>query len=102
MNIILWASQTTLSARSMPASKCRCRVAERQRAAVGRIDVQPHFVPLANIGDSVSGSNAPIGVAHAAAETATIGHAARPQAFQRVVEPIGIHAPRSSSAASTI
>ena len=25
--------------------------AERQRAAVGRIDVQPHFVPAANLGD---------------------------------------------------
>ena len=76
--------------------------AERERAAVGRIDVQPHFVPAANLGDF--GQR----IERADRRCARGGghgddrHAARSQVAQRSSSRLGSMRRRSSSAAETI
>ena len=76
--------------------------AEGQRAAVGRVDVQPDSCRRQTSAISSSGSNAPIGVAQAAAETAMIGTPRERRSASVSSSRFGSMRRRLSSAAGTI
>ena len=83
---ILWASQTTLSARSRPATRCRCRSLKQAAPPWAASTCSQTSCRRQTSAMSSSGSKAPIGVAQAQATTATIGRLLRPQAGQFVVQ----------------